>query len=231
MPNRYLPKGVRTANMPMSGGQPAPSRKSLTQSFITISQQTGAECFSLPERVAQILTALDPTGPAWSHWDQELVEKISQSQHIPAQLINSLELSGHSWIDDMLTGISGRTDEMVIFHAIKQGVRELARGGRVVLVGHGSVYLTRDLPGGLHVRLIAPMAIRTRNVAARFQIPPEKAMRRMRRLDRQRQAFFNRFWPDTPLSAELFAATLNTKELDEDQLTRAIVALLPALVV
>ncbi len=214
--------------MPMSGGQPTPRKPPLANPFITISQQAGAECFSLPQRVAQTLTAIDPTGGAWSHWDQELVEKVSQSQHIPAQLITSLELSGHSWIDDMLTGISGRTDEMVIFHAIKQVVRELAQGGRVVLVGHGSVYLTRDLPGGLHVRLIAPMAIRTRNVAARFQIPPEKAVRRMRRLDRQREAFFNRFWPGLPLSAEMFAATLNIEKLDEDRLTQAIVAMLPA---
>src|SRR5579864_5391183 len=98
--------------MPFSSREiPAPSVPTV-RPFITIAQQVGAECHSLPQRLAEVLIAADRQGPAWSHWDQELVEKVSTGRNIPAQLITSLETSGHSWLDDLLTGISGRTDQM-----------------------------------------------------------------------------------------------------------------------
>ena len=225
MRKRYFPASVRTANLPMAGRPPAaPVSRSLRR-FITIAQQVGAECPSLPGKLAQTLSAIDPLGPAWSHWDQELVEKVSASRHVPTELITSLETSGHSWLDDLLTGLSGRTDEVVIFHAVRDTIRDLASTGRVILVGHGSVYITRDLPGGTHVRLIAPYELRVKNVAERFALSNREAERYMRRLDRQRAVFFHRFWPDRPLVAELFTAELNVAELDEQQLIGAIVAM------
>jgi cytidylate kinase len=144
---------------------------------------------------------------------------------VPAKLITSLETSGHSWLDDLLTGLSGRTDEVVIFHAVRDTIRDLASTGNVILVGHGSVYITRDLPGGTHVRLIAPYELRVTNVAERFGLSNREAARYMHRLDRQRAAFFRRFWPDRPLVAELFTAELNVAELNQEQLIRVIVAM------
>ena len=227
MPRTYLPRGVRTAEMAMDDlGRAAPAQPQL-RPFITIAQQVGAECPSLPPRLAEALNATASRAPAWSHWDQELVERVSHVRGIPPGLVAALENSGHSWLDDLLTGLAGRTDEVVIFHGIRDAVRDLARGGRVILVGHGSVYMTRDLPGGLHVRLIAPLEHRVANTATRAGLSPHDARRHMRNLDRQRAAFFSRFWPDRPLVAEMFAAVLNVADLDAEQLARAIVAMLP----
>lgn len=195
--------------------------------FITIAQQIGAECFMLPQRLAELLNEREPDEKPWTHWDQELVEKVASQSHIPVDLIANLESSGHSWVGDLLTGISGRVDEVAIFHRLQHAVQELARTGRVILIGHGSTFMTRDLPGGLHIRLIAPAAVRGKNVAERFKLSPTRASRHMRQVDKQRQRFFARFWPTRPLKPDVFTAELNTAELDEQRLAKAILAMLP----
>jgi hypothetical protein len=227
MPTRYLPPWMHTANMPMSDRLVPLHEESRPVPFITITWQPGAERISLPAQLARKLTDSQPREPAWSYGDVELVQKVSASCHIPAEAIVALEQSGYSWLEDLLTGISGRTDQLVIFHRIRDEIRERARAGHAVLVGHGSVYMTRDLPGGLHVRLIAPLELRISNTAKRLNIPMEQAERLVRRLDRERQAFFHRFWPDRSLDMEMFAAMLNIAELDDQRLTDAIVAMFP----
>jgi hypothetical protein len=227
MPTPYLPPWMHTANMRMLD-RPVLRDESRPVPFITITWQPGAERDSLPGELARKLTDAEPRAPAWSHWDVELIQKVSASCHIPAAAIVALEQSGYSWLEDLLTGISGRTDQLVVFHRIRDEVRELARSGHAVLVGHGSVYMTRDLPGGLHVRLIAPLELRISNTAKRLNIPVEQAERLVRRLDRERQAFFHRFWPDRALDMEMFAAMLNIAELDDQRLTDCVMTMLPS---
>ena len=204
----------------------SPFGTSTAPSFITIAQQIGAECFSLPQRLTEVLSELDPNAVPWSHWDEELVEKVCSDNQIPRELVASLDISGQSWIDDFLHGIAGRADEMTIFFRVKKAVHNLAAGGHVVLIGHGSTYMTHGMPGGVHVRLIAPEAYRIGNVAERFNLTPREAERHMHKIDRQRQRFFAHFWPEHPLAPEMFTAQLNTARLDEQKLSNAIVSML-----
>jgi hypothetical protein len=187
----------------------------------------GAECPALPQRLVDLFSASDPAAPAWSRWDHELVEKVSADHRIPAALVTSLEASGYSRIDDLLAGVFRRPDDLVILHRVKDAIRDLARSGRAILVGHGSVFMTHDLPGGIHIRLVAPLNVRVRNVSARFGISFDQALRQMRRVERQRRTFFRRFWPDRPLAPEMFSAVFNTAMIDEERLVRAVAELLP----
>jgi cytidylate kinase len=201
----------------------------LTVPFVTVAQQAGAECSLLPQALAKALSQRDPGGPKWSVWDRNLIEKVSLDHHIPADLIGSIETSGYSWIGDLLAGVTQQPDDIAIFRRVKQAVINLARGGRVILVGHGSVYMTRDLASGVHVRLIAPMKVRVNNVAIRFGLSRVVAARRIRRLDRQRQTFFRRFWPDLPLTDEMFTAVFNSARLDSENLVQAILQMIPVM--
>ena len=210
---------VSYREMPQPSTRPYP--------FITIAQQAGAEAFSLPQRLAELLNARDPRASHWACWDKELIEKVSADSRIPADLIESLETSGHSWIDDLLAGVFKRADDLAVFHRVKRAVRDLAARGQVILIGHGSIYMTRDLPGGVHVRLIAPLKLRIKSVSARFQLSPADGAKHIRRLDRQRRAFFRRFWPDVPLTAEIFTAVLNSARLEEECLAQVIATMIP----
>lgn len=221
----YIPSTIHTANMPFSGtvvGAPA------RPVFITIAQQAGGESTDLPRLLAEKLNAASSHSAHWLTWDEELIDKVSADSHIPADLIQSLETSGHSWLDDLLTGISGRPDEQLVFDRVRDAIRDLAAAGHAILIGHGSIFLTRDMPGGVNVRLIAPYELRVENIAKRFGLTPARAVKHMNQLDRQRSKFFHRFFPDLSLSPEMFDAEFNTARLKPAQIISAILGMLPA---
>jgi cytidylate kinase len=223
----YRPKGLHTANMPSA--IPDFRGTQLALPFITIAQQIGAEVPELPRRLAEVLsTRRGGRVSKWSTWDQELIEKVSADANIPAEAIADLEVTGHSWVDDMLQGLSSGTDEFKIFRSVRATVRALASSGNAILIGHGSTYMTAGLPAGLRIRLIAPAKYRLEQIAIRQNLTPRNAAKYIRRMERGRQAFISRFWPTKrAFSAETFAAILNVAELKPDQLVRAIAAMVP----
>ena len=58
MPRKFLPRGIQAAQLSVSHRDPLPPRI-LSGPFITIAQQVGAEAFSLPQRLADLLNARD----------------------------------------------------------------------------------------------------------------------------------------------------------------------------
>ena len=112
--------------------------------------------------------------------------------------------------------------------AFAQTVRALASAGRVVIVGRGGVYATADMPGGVHVRLIAPLEHRIRHMMRRNRLSPEQAAQYVSRYDREREVFHRRYWPTDALLPEIFTLTLNAAAIPEDSLVECVLPLLAA---
>lgn len=194
--------------------------------FVTISQQVGVGLRSLPQQLVEALNAQSPSAQArWSAWDREVVEKVARDHSIPVQLIERIEEFGYSWIETFLSGFGGMPDEIAMVHRVRDTVRELAAQGQVVLVGHGSVFMTREMPGGIHIRLVAPLRQRTENLARNFQVSTFEAATRLKEAQRHWTAYLKRFWPIQNLAPETFAATFNTAVLDEHRLVQCITTL------
>lgn len=205
---------------------PSPTARKRPPPFVTISQQVGVGLRSLPERLVGALNAQSPSNQAgWTAWDRGVIEKVAKKYHIPVQLIESIEESGYSWIETFLSAFGGLPDEIAMVHRVRDTVRELAAPGYVVLMGHGSVFMTRDMPGGIHIRLVAPLRLRIENFAHCFQVSTLEAAARLKLAQRNWISFLKRFWPICNLAPETFAATLNTAVLDEERLVKCIVSL------
>ena len=104
----------------------------------------------------------------------------------------------------------------------------LARGGRSIIVGRGGVFITRDLPGGIHVLLVAPFEQRVQHMACRRELSGDEARKLVRDIDQNRQAFYRRYWPKQGLTAEAFTITLNAALMTDEQMVGAILPLVPA---
>lgn len=194
--------------------------------FITIARQVGAGGWSLPQRLAEALNAQAlPDQSGWTAWDRELIEKVADDYHIPVQSVEKLERSGYSWVDTFISGLGGMPEEFAILHRVEESVRALAASSRTILVGHGSVFMSRDLPGGVHIRLVAPLPHRIENMARRMHLSMQEAATQLKQSQRNWMAFLRRYWPAQSLAPETFAATLNTALMDEDHLVRCIVTL------
>jgi hypothetical protein len=217
---------MKRLNMPhVSGGHRSTSGTIRLRPFVTISRQVGIGLPSLPQSLAEALgeqSSRDP--PGWSVWDRELTEKVAADYHLPLQKIEQVEQSGYSWLDTFVSGLVGTPDDFAIVHRVRDAVRDLAAQGNVVLVGHGAVFMTSDMPGGVHVRLVAPLRYRVANFAHSLGVSIPEAAGSLQQAQRNWTEYLRTYWPTQSLAPETFAATLNTAALDEDRLVRCIVS-------
>ena len=193
----------------------------MTAPFLTIARQVGIGLPSLPASVASRLS----TAPSasWTVWDKEIVAKAAAEYGIPVSTIERVEESGYSWLDMFISGLAGTPDDFAVVHRIRDVVQGLAKRGQVVLVGHGAAFMTSDMPGGTHIRLVAPRQHRVESVARNLRMSATDATVRLKDAERKWTAYLRRYWPTKTLAPESFAATFNTAALDEEHLVRCIV--------
>ena len=209
---------IRSEGYPRSPLRPQPPA---AVPFVTISRQAGAGGWTLAQRLVDRLNAMEPNAAQpWTCWDRELVEKVAADHHISQRLIERLDVAEHTWLDDLFSGFalderSHAPDEAFIFRRVAHTIRALAQIGRVVIVGRGGVFFTRNIPGAVHVRLVAPLQHRVEYMARVLAVPEKVAAEEVKQTDKLRDAFYRRYWPGQPLSPELFTLTINTAHVDE----------------
>jgi cytidylate kinase len=205
--------------------------------FVTISRQPGAGGrFGnlLAERLGELemLRGARKTA-SWRCMDRELVERVARDHHMSARLIDALEESSHSYVMEFLRGLrlrdGGPPSDLGVVRRMAETMRGLAHAGHVILVGLGGVFMTRNMPGGIHVRLVAPRDFRVRNIARMDGISRTAARERVHHLDEQRIGYYRSFWPNDLLSDELFHLTMNSSVMTEPQMANCVVELVKPL--
>lgn len=184
--------------------------------FITISRESGAGAWTLARQLVEALNRNNTGERPWTCWDRELVEKVATDYKLSEELIDSLEETSHSWLSDFLAGLTSgpSEDEARVYGRVAATIRALAQAGRVVIVGRGGVFVTRKMPGGIHVRLVAPWEYRVSFMARTLSQSEEDAAAQIRHMEKNRAAFYHRYWPNESLDAERFTLTLNAAKID-----------------
>jgi cytidylate kinase len=100
--------------------------------------------------------------------------------------------------------------------AVKQVIDELAAEGNCVILGRAGQILLKDVPGCLHVRLVAPDATRAGRVAQRLKIPIEAAQAQIKASDLSRSRYLKRFYRVRWDDPELYDLVINTAYLTPD---------------
>jgi cytidylate kinase len=224
---------LKSVPVPAKFGQIAPEP---VIPFVTISREVGAGAWNLAQHLCDTLNRADPSSGGgdgeliWTSWDRELVEKVAADFHLSQRLIESLGESRRNWLSDFfesfnLEGDPTGGDELTVFSKVARTVRALAKAGRVVLVGRGAVFLTHGMPGGVHVRLDAPLEHRIGHMMKHLNISHEKAAKHVHEMSKRRDAFFHRFWPAQPVTAELFTIAINTAEVSPEASVQIIASL------
>jgi cytidylate kinase len=216
---------VRQISDQPTSAEPSPA-------FITISREAGAGGRTLMRGLVERLNELDPpaTGQSpWSGYDKDLVEKVSQDHNLHKALVGLLGEQCHSWLYDVFAGMSSQTTESEVYRRVAETIRGLAQGGRAVIVGRGGALITRNMPRGVHVQLVAPFEYRVEQLARSLGCDQKHAASEARRIDQNRASFYKRYWPGSPLSPSLFTVTFNSAAMAEQTMVEAILPLVPGL--
>ncbi len=212
-------------------GQGAPDQPGRADGhgFITLTRQAGAGAAELAERLVESFNAHGQT-PEWQVYDRELIEKVAKDHNLPRWVVEQVGERSHSWFEDLASGFNferPRPPDEAIYMKVAATIRALANQGQAVFVGRGAAFCTQDLPGGLHVRLVAPIADRVKRVMRRRDLTMAQAERWVRDADRHREMFLRRFWPYESRQAEHYSIVLNTARVSPE-LQVSIIAMLVA---
>ena len=198
--------------------------------FITIARQAGAGGNALKDKLVERLNAIDRADPPWTGFDRELVEKVAETYDLSSPLLETLDERNHSYMDELLTSfkLHGKSEpsELAVYRRVAKTIRALAQVGRVVVVGRGGVFITRDMPVGLHVYLVAPFEQRVEMTRQARGLRQEDAQEWVKRTDAGRENFYHRHWPQHKVSPEAFTVTFNTAAVSDEQMVESIIPLL-----
>jgi cytidylate kinase len=110
--------------------------------------------------------------------------------------------------------------------ATKKHLLARAETPPLVIVGHGAQVIFADRPGSLHLRLVAPLAVRAARIAERHGLAEREAAELARRVDADRAHYVRDFHGRDVTDPLLYDLQINTGTIE----MRDVVALVGVLV-
>lgn len=218
---RYLESFARSE---LLMGEPKPGRRP----FVTISRQAGAGGRTLAYALAAALER--ESEPLWRDWkifDQELCRRVAEDERLRVSLESLLSEEYLTPIGDFMAQLlAGSSPQEAVVRRLFRTIRTLACAGKAIIVGRAGCLVTKGLPAGVHVRLVAPLDWRVRRIERQMGLTREEARRLAARQDESRALLFKaRFHRDIedPL---LYDAVFDTERARFDEVAAGVVGLL-----
>lgn len=196
--------------------------------FVTISRQAGTGGHALADAMLEVFDR-EPDEDLFSGWqvyDRTVCEIVAKDPRFTRSLDSLVEEEYRSRTNDFFHQVLRSTvDQNMVMDRVFLVVRTIARMGRAIIVGRAGAQVTRGMPEGVSVRMIAPEAARIAR-AMRVHDLSERAARsggRKRDADRARlvRAHFDVDISD-PAS---YDATFNAATLTHEQIAAAVARL------
>ncbi len=105
------------------------------------------------------------------------------------------------------------TKKNIFAYLIEAAVYELAARDNVLIVGRGAQIILKDIPGTLHVRIIAPYADRVRRVMEQLGCEEKNARRMIHRNDRDSSGYISTYFDADLDDTYLYDLVINTRKI------------------
>jgi cytidylate kinase len=197
--------------------------------FVTISREPGAGGHTLGREIIREVDR-QPDAPwsrGWDLFDQKLCAVVAQNPETAANFDSLIREEYRSGLQQSVYEMFvGRAEEHALQKRIAAVLRFLAFVGRVVLVGRGGMCVTRHLPGGLHIRLVAPLEVRVRRMMEMTEGDEDKARVEIRQQERSRARLIQDIYGRDIADPLLYDMVFNTSTLDNATIAKAVVGVL-----
>lgn len=200
------------------------------QPFLTISRQAGAGGHTTGREVIRQLEDRFPNDPlthGWEVFDQKLCVMILQNTSVKVSFESLVKEEYKSEAKAFLKEMfEGKATQYATYKRTFNVIRLLCQIGKVVIIGRGGAHLTRDLPNGVHVRLVANHDERVQRMKEMFDLDTREAAKQAKEQDKNRARLVHDFFNqniDDPLN---YDAMFNTSRLRPPEIAHAIVELM-----
>jgi cytidylate kinase len=175
------------------------------QPCITLSREFGCQGYPVAEALKRLLEEV----AARSGFSITRIDSVSQADPVFRSMIS------------LFTSI-GQASSLEIFEYTRQVIREAATRGNCIIVGRGGTIITQSLPRCLHVRLIAPLEFRVRNIAQTQNLEEEAARKLVATRQSQREEYFRHFTHASASDPEHYHMILNNARHTPDEIARLV---------
>jgi cytidylate kinase len=172
--------------------------------YVTISREAGAAGTTIGRLVGEQL--------GWEVYDSNLLDQVAQRYKESRLMLDLVDETESNWVFDVL---GTWMDRQIIPHEkyvvqVSRMIQVLARTGHAVFVGRGAQFL---LPRSktLAVRIVASEAFRTQHVSQRHETALSQSLERIRRTDRGRREFVQRFFHHDVGDPHLYDLVINVE--------------------
>lgn len=217
VPHTYLEHGLsvlharlRNPMAPASSGPHADIRP-----FVTLSRETGAGATTLGRELVPFLARHFGNGEAsWIFLDRDLLTHALTRHQLPTRLAQYLP-------EDRVSEIRAAIGELMGLHPslwqleqkVSEAILQLAHLGHVIFAGRAAHLVTHALPGGLHIRLVAPLDTRVRRIASLQACSLEQAAEHIAKNDEARQRFVRTNFGKDIANPHLYDLVINTDRI------------------
>lgn len=164
--------------------------------FITISREFGSEGWSLAKLLSSFFNdhLISESDPNWLAYDKGIISILEGNYRLLKKLEESIPSEYLKSVNDFYN--NELADKKVDFYDLgKTGkiIRMLALNGNVALVGRGGQCITKDLPNGFHIKVIANIETRVAEIAQRYGISVDESKDLINRVDQERKEIHDCF--------------------------------------
>lgn len=222
----YLQHGLTILHARLQSPQTrfaSPAGSSLAP-FLTISRETCAGATTLGQHLLPLLDAeLGDDGRSWMFLDKDLIHRALRQQHLPASLADFLP-------EDRLPEIKGLIGEIVglhpplweLEHRVAEAIHRFAELGHVIISGRAAHVITRDLPAGFHLRLVAPLESRIRRAQEIHHLGHDMAGSFIREGDNARARHVQTNFGQDVGDPHAYDLVINTDRISSETATRLV---------
>ncbi len=204
----------------------------VARTVITISRQVGSGGDEIALKVSEIL--------GYAYFDKSLMVSEAKSLGICEEDIADFSEDAYkvkSFVDRILLRskpvsisyaskdnelIRKTLDEEECLSAVQTVINSLASRGKTVIVGRGGQAILKQKVGVLHVRIVAPLAVRVERIMKSGGLSQEDAQRLIENDDKAAAEYLRRFYNINWEDPAIYDLVLNTGKMDLNTASRVI---------
>jgi cytidylate kinase len=205
---------------PSRGRPPAP--------FVTISRQAGAGAHALAEAlIARFSQEKDVLFAGWQVFDRNICERVAADPDLHVSLQSLLDEDFHTGLDDYLRGaLADMSSQIAVDHHMFRIVRGICAMGKAVVIGRAAALITRDLPLGVHLRLVSPPGARVKRISREYNIAEMAARDGLNRKDARRARMVDAYFEKDIADPLLYDCVWNTGAVPFDVIAESMICLI-----
>jgi cytidylate kinase len=200
---------------------------------LTISREYGCSAREIAEAIADKLNEISSKKEEKQKWtwiNKEIFENTAKSLNLKeSRIAHVFEGEKKNLIEGIILSTSEKyyTSDLKIKKKIIEIVRSYAEKGHVIIIGLGSVAITRDMANSVHIKLHAPFEWRVEKMAKKLSKSIDETRKMATSIDKKREVLRESFITKSKY-VELFDATYNVMTLSRSEIAESVVGIMKA---